>query len=128
MRGTVSYFRGFVKNFDDAAEPITKLLRINEFCVGRAQNQTFEKLKNKIVSANLLAFPNFTKKREALAVIFVLHNLRHIKYGYDITVYTDHKPLEFLLRETVPDGQLKDGLYQPKNTSYELNTFLANIV
>ena len=47
-----------------------------------------------------------TTKRETFAVIFALKKLRHIIYGYDITVYSDHKPLEFLFREMVPDGQL----------------------
>ena len=47
-----------------------------------------------------------TTKQEVLAVIFALKKLRHIVYGYGITVYSDHKPLEFLFRETVPDGQL----------------------
>ena len=47
-----------------------------------------------------------TTKRETFAVIFALKKLRHIIYGYDIAVYSDHKPLEFLFRKTVPNGQL----------------------
>ena len=150
--GTVSYFRAFVKNFAELAEPITKLLRNNvKFVWGESQICAFEQIKNRIVSAKPLAFPNFNKsftlqtdasdlaiggvlmqeldgqltpiycvsrmltnceqkysttKREALAVIFALKKLRHIIYGYDITVFSDHKPLEFLFRKTIPEGQL----------------------
>ena len=53
-----------------------------------------------------------TTKREALAVIFALKKLRHIIYvGYDTMVYSDHKPLKFLFRGTVPEGNWVDGLF-----------------
>ena len=48
----------------------------------------------------------FNTKREELAVIFALKKLRYILHGYDMTVYTDQKPVGFLFRGTVPDGQL----------------------
>ena len=163
--GTVSYFRAFVKDFAELAEPITKLLRNNvKFLWGENQIGAFEKLKNRIVCAKPLAFPNFnqnfilqtdasnlaigavlmqelngqltpiycvssmltaceqkyaTTKREGLAIIFALKKLRHIIYGYDITVYSDHKPLEFLFRKTVPDGQL--GRWAILAQEYKLN-------
>ena len=47
-----------------------------------------------------------TTKREALANFVCTKKWRHIIYGYDIKVYSDHKPLEFLFRELVPEGQL----------------------
>ena len=77
--GTVSYFRAFVENFAELAEPITRLLRNNvKFVWGEYQNDAFNKLKHKIVSAKPLAFPNFNQSfilqtdASNLAVVAVL--------------------------------------------------------
>ena len=150
--GLTSYFRSYVRNFATIAEPITKLLRKNiKFCWNNTEQEAFEKLKNEIVNAGTLIYPDFndeffiqvdasgyaigavlcqsrnnvilpiffasktlskwesnygTTKREALAINFGLQKFRHIIQGYKVTLYTDHKSLTYLFKNSIPDGQL----------------------
>jgi hypothetical protein len=57
-----SWYRHFIPNFSEIAEPLNLLLRSeNEFIWGPSQSQSFEKLKEIICSSVTLAFPDFKK-------------------------------------------------------------------
>ena len=47
-----------------------------------------------------------TTKKEALAIIYALQKLRHIIWGYKITVLTDHQPLQMMFAKSTPEGQI----------------------
>ena len=51
------------------------------------------------------AYP--TTKKEALALVFALESFRHLVLDFQVTVYTDHKPLIGALRKPTKDECLK---------------------
>ena len=58
--GLTSYFRSYVRIFAAITEPITKLLRKNiKFHCNNREQKVFEKLKNEIVNAGTLMYPDF---------------------------------------------------------------------
>ena len=151
--GLLSYFRGFVPEFSRIADPLNKLLKKEQpFVWQPEQQQAMTTLKESLMKAPILSFPNFaspfyiftdasnvglgavlmqpdannklhpisyasrslseverrysTTKREALAVLWSLKNFRYLVYGYEVTIYTDHRPLSFLFRKSLPEGAL----------------------
>ena len=61
--GLAGYYRQFIRNFSAIAQPLNKLLHKNEpYYWGSKQQQAFEKLKEKLVTAPILAYPDFSKK------------------------------------------------------------------
>jgi hypothetical protein len=60
--GICSYYRRFVAKFAKLAEPLTKLLHKDEpFKWGEAQQTSFEDLKERLVTAPVLSYPDFRK-------------------------------------------------------------------
>ena len=61
--GLASYYRKFIEKFSDTAEPLTKLTRgrakfeWNEIC-----QKSYEKLKNALITAPVLIYPDFKKR------------------------------------------------------------------
>ena len=150
--GCTSYFRSYIPNFAEIAAPIISLLRKKSKFIWDSEHQSaFDNLKDKILSAKPLNFPNFddefyiqsdasttsigavllqkhcdnlvpiscvsrilsdsekkycTTKLEALAIIFALKKFRPLIEGYKIVIYSDHKPLSFLFKKDIPQGQL----------------------
>jgi hypothetical protein len=61
--GVCNYYRRFVKGFAEIASPLNKLLQKDvPFEWSSACQSAFEKLKQTLVSAPILAFPNFDKQ------------------------------------------------------------------
>jgi len=61
--GLVGYYRQFIKNFSAIAQPLNQLLHKDEpYYWGSKQQQAFEKLKEKLVTAPVLAYPDFSKR------------------------------------------------------------------
>ena len=60
--GLASYYRRFIKNFSQTATPLYNLLKkdINYEWTEERQ-QVFQQLKNRLISAPLLAYPDFDK-------------------------------------------------------------------
>ena len=60
--GLASYYRRFIKNFSQIATPLYNLLKkdINYEWTEERQ-QVFQQLKNRLISAPLLAYPDFDK-------------------------------------------------------------------
>ncbi|KAG6445389.1 hypothetical protein O3G_MSEX003922 [Manduca sexta] len=60
--GLVSYYRRFIPNFAKLAKPLTSLLKKDiPFLWQNEQQLAFETLKDRLVSAPILAYPNFTQ-------------------------------------------------------------------
>uniref|UniRef100_A0A8R1DZW4 RNA-directed DNA polymerase n=1 Tax=Caenorhabditis japonica TaxID=281687 RepID=A0A8R1DZW4_CAEJA len=61
--GMAGFFRKFIKNFSEIAEPLTKLTRKEQkFEWTSEQQQAFEILKEKLTSKPILAYPDYTKE------------------------------------------------------------------
>jgi transposase InsO family protein len=59
--GLCSYYRNFVQHFSTIAKPLNNLLKKNApFVWGPDQQRSFETLKNKLVTAPVLSYPNFS--------------------------------------------------------------------
>lgn len=58
-----NYYRRFIKNFADIARPLSSLTRKKiEFVWNEECEIAFQKLKNSLISAKLLAYPDFEKE------------------------------------------------------------------
>lgn len=61
--GMASYFRKFIRNFAKKAAPLHQLCRKNvNFTWSKQCQEAFETLKNALITAPVLAYPNFAKK------------------------------------------------------------------
>ncbi|PKU75012.1 RNA-directed DNA polymerase [Dendrobium catenatum] len=59
--GLANYYRRFIQNFSGIMEPLTNCLKSSQFSWGREQQRNFEKFKEVLSSAPVLAFPDFDK-------------------------------------------------------------------
>ncbi|PRQ22490.1 putative nucleotidyltransferase, Ribonuclease H [Rosa chinensis] len=59
--GLAGYYRRFVPYFGVIAQPLTAMLKTDNFQWNPASEQAFERLKQAIISAPVLALPDFTK-------------------------------------------------------------------
>jgi hypothetical protein len=60
--GLAGYYRKFVRNFDLIAKPLIELLRKNTiFLWTPTHEQSFQALKNALVTAPVVALPNFSQ-------------------------------------------------------------------
>ncbi|KAM3402087.1 hypothetical protein ACQJBY_006188 [Aegilops geniculata] len=58
--GLCGYYRRFVKNFGSIARPLHNILKKDSFVWSSAQTQAFQELKQALISAPLLALPDFS--------------------------------------------------------------------
>jgi len=58
--GLASFYRRLVPNFAEIAKPLTSLTRKNQgFVWGPSQQEAFERMKDKLCTTPVLAYPNF---------------------------------------------------------------------
>jgi hypothetical protein len=101
--GLVGYFRVFIKDFAKRARPLYDLLKKGtKFLWGINQNEAFESLKSALLSAPVLAFPDFSKE-------FIL------------TTDASHYAIGALLTQNYPEGERLISCSSRSLTEAELN-------
>ena len=61
--GAVGYYRKFIFNFASIAKPLFKLLKKGvKFSWGEKEKESFEELKNRLITAPILSMPDFDKQ------------------------------------------------------------------
>lgn len=157
--GMTSYYRRFIANFSDIAEPLINLTRkYSRFLWDDACQAAFDCLKEKLSEVVILAYPDTNKQyklytdasdrsigacltqqvydqseekeierpiyflshklsdtqtrwstieKEAYAIHYSLQKLNHYLHGATFTIYTDHKPLEYLLKSSIQNRKIQ---------------------
>ena len=125
--GLAGYYRKFIKNYGTVAAPLTALLRKDGFTWTDEATAAFDALKQALSTAPVLHLPDFDRQftvdcdasgsgfgavlhqgSGALAYFSRPFAARHLKlaaYERELTVWTDHYALKFLLDQrlsTVP--------------------------
>lgn len=61
--GHIGYYKRFIKNFADISYPLDKLTRKSDpYTWGTSEGEAFEELKNRLVVAPILAYPNWDRE------------------------------------------------------------------
>ena len=71
--GAINYYRMFIENLGDIADPLYELLRKNaKYIWSERQSEAVDTLKQKLVEAPILVYPDFSKK-------FIIHTDASLK-------------------------------------------------
>ncbi|GFW27971.1 retrovirus-related Pol polyprotein from transposon 412 [Trichonephila clavipes] len=122
------YYRKFVDNFSTIAIPLHKLTEAKQKFIWTGDcNNAFNKLKDALTSAPVLAYPEigdrcviayFSKclskpernycvtRKELLAIVKAVEHFHPYLYGRRFLLRTDHASLTWLLNYKNPEGQI----------------------
>nr|GEU75452.1 hypothetical protein [Tanacetum cinerariifolium] len=109
--GLVGYYRRFVEGFSRLALPLTKLMRKGEkFVWNEEQENSFEELKKRLVSAPILTLPSGS--------------------GETCDIFTDHKSLKYIFTQKELNMRQRRWLELLKDydTNIQYHTGKANVV
>lgn len=150
--GCCNYYRRYIANYAHTARPLHDLCKKQvEFVWSTNCQRAFESMKEKLVSAELLLFPDFnetfiltcdasdtaigavlsqgpipqdrpiqffsrtltdaqtrypTIEKELLSIVAAVEHFRHYLYGRKFVIYTDHKPLLYVMNNRKPNSRL----------------------
>ena len=117
--GFVGYYRQFVNNFAELADPLVSLTRKGvPFVWGSEQQRAFDAHKACLLSAPILGFPteedrfvldtdaSLFARREMLAAVVMCTHFRSYLRGSQFTLRTDHSSLRWLQKLKNEDGML----------------------
>jgi hypothetical protein len=169
--GMLSFFRKFIPNFANIANPLTRLSRSNvDFTWGEAERKAFFELKEFLTKSPCLKPPKYDSSfhlfcdasqvalgatlmqewekgqlhpiaywsrtitnteakwpithLELSAIVYALASFRHVIFGSELHIYTDHRPLTFLFSKASTNAKINRWLlaiqeYEPKVTFIE---------
>ena len=118
--GLANYYRRFIKGFSEIASPLSALTKKGvKFCWYESCTVAFDRLKRALISAPVLAFPNFDEQfllyvdASSTGIGFALAQIQNgVKkfqpYLHDrkFVVFTDHSPLRWLMNVKDATGRL----------------------
>lgn len=115
FHGLASFYRRFVKDFSTIAAPLTSVIKKQvAFQWGQAQDEAFNKLKDRLTHALVLVLPNFELMfeiecdasgalrvgKELYALVRSLETWQHYLLSKEFVVHTDHEMLKHLRGQT----------------------------
>ncbi len=59
--GLANYYRRFIRSFSDIVAPLNKLLSVKDYVWSISAEEAFQKIKSLLVSAPILAYPDFSQ-------------------------------------------------------------------
>ncbi|KAL5731844.1 hypothetical protein ACHQM5_004534 [Ranunculus cassubicifolius] len=92
--GLTGYYRRFIKNYGMLAQPLTRLLKKDQFCWTPATTQAFQLLQTALIHIPTLGLPDFTKPFEV--------ETDACQSGVGAVLLQDRRPLAFLSKVLPP--------------------------
>ncbi|GKV43141.1 hypothetical protein SLEP1_g50474 [Rubroshorea leprosula] len=113
FHGLASFYRRFIKDFSTIAAPLTEIVKKSVgFKWESEQENAFNLIKENLISALLLALPDFTKTfeiecdasalndptydKEMYALVRALETWQHYLWPKEFVIHTDHESLKHL--------------------------------
>ncbi|XP_019431364.1 PREDICTED: uncharacterized protein LOC109338552 [Lupinus angustifolius] len=98
--GLAGYYRRFVKGYGTVAKPLTEMLKKDKFKWSAEAKLSFQKVKELLTIAHVLALPDFTQQftiEVDASGQGVVQKWRHYLLNKHFIIKTDHKSLKYML-------------------------------
>lgn len=166
LLGLANYYRKFIQNYADIVKPVSTLLKKGvKFEWSPACEGAIQKVKDELVSPNVLIYPDFTKpftlttdasnvalgailsqgpegedrpiafasrslqaaernysttEKELLAIVWGVKHFRPYLLSKEFTVFTDHKPLQGIMKSQDPTSRILRFLHKLSEYQFQV--------
>nr|XP_047137473.1 uncharacterized protein K02A2.6-like [Hydra vulgaris] len=101
LLGMVNYLRQFIPNMSEITAPLRQLLRKDiHWSWNHEHTSAMEKIKQSIIAEQRYA----QIKKELLAIVFACERFNQYTYGRQVSLESDHKPLEYILHKPLSEA------------------------